>query len=100
MDCVDLSVEVGEIFSVVETYELDCSVVEVGIELDISDDVDDEMELVVMINNVDCVDISVKVGVMFSDIDMNELICSVIDVGIESDVSNDADDEIKLVVLI
>ena len=68
--------------------------------MDISDEVDDKIELVVLMNNVDYVYISVKVGVMFSVVDMNEIICSVIDVGIESDVSNDADDEIKLVVLI
>ena len=69
--------------------ELDCYVVDVGIEFDVSDEVDDKIELVVLMNNVDFVDTSVKVGVMFSDVNMNELICSDIDVGIESDVSND-----------
>ena len=54
--------------------ELDCYVVDVGIEFDVSDEVDDKIELVVLMNNVDFVDTSVKVGVMFSDVNMNELI--------------------------
>ena len=33
----------GEIISVVNTNEHDCSVVEVGIKFDVSDDVDDEI---------------------------------------------------------
>ena len=43
---IGLSVEVAEIVSVVNTYELDCAVVEVGIKFDVSHDVDDEIILV------------------------------------------------------
>ena len=43
---VEISVEVGEIISVVNTNELDCSVVEVGIKFVVSHDVDDEIILV------------------------------------------------------
>ena len=43
---VIFSVEVAEIFSVVNTNELDYSVVEVGIKFVVSHDVDDEIILV------------------------------------------------------
>ena len=39
---VEISVEVSEIISDVDTNKLDCSVVEVGIKFDVSHDVDDE----------------------------------------------------------
>ena len=80
--------------------ELDCYVVDVGIEFDVSDEVDDKIELVVLMNNVDFVDTSVKVGVMFSDVDMNEFDCSDVEVCIKFDVSDEVDDEMELVVLI
>ena len=43
---VEFSDEVAEIVSVVNTNELDCSFVEVGIKFDILHDVDDEIILV------------------------------------------------------
>ena len=49
----DLSGEFGELVSAVDTIEIDCSFVEGIIEINDSDDVDDENELVEMINNVD-----------------------------------------------
>ena len=49
---VEFSVEVGEIVSVVNTNELDCAVVEVGIKFDVSHDVDDIIEQVDLKQNV------------------------------------------------
>ena len=43
---VEFSVEVGEIVSVVNTNELDWSVVEMGIAIEVSHDADDEIILV------------------------------------------------------
>ena len=50
---VDFSVQISEIFSGVDTNEPDCSFVNRIIEINVSDDVDDENELIEMINNVD-----------------------------------------------
>ena len=68
--------------------------------MDISDDVDDEMELVVLMKNVDCVDLSVEVGEIFSVVDTYEFDCSDVEVIIEYKVTNEVDDEMELVVLL
>ena len=76
----------GEIFTVVITNELDCYVVEVGIKFDVSHDVDDEIELVDLKQNVAGIGFSVEVSEKISDVDTNELECSVVEVGIKFDV--------------
>ena len=43
---VEISVEVSEIISDVDTNKLDCSVVENGFKFDVSHDIDDEFILV------------------------------------------------------
>ena len=92
-------VEVGETISVVHTNELDCAVVEMGIEIEVSHDIDDEIELVDLKQYVAWIGFSVEVSEIISDVGTNELDCSVVENGFKFDVSHDVDDGIKLVQL-
>ena len=91
---VDISVGNGVIFPVVDTNELDCSVVDRIIELYISDDVDDDIMLLEMINKFGWVDFSVQIGEICSGVDTNEIDCSFVDGFIEVNVSDDVVDQI------
>ena len=89
----------GEIISVVNTNELDCSVDEVGIKFDVSYDVDDEIILAEFKKNGAGVEFSDEVAEIVSVVNTNELDCSFVEVCIKFDVLHDVDDEIKLVEL-
>ena len=83
---VEFSVEVGEIVSVVNTNELDCAVVEVGIKFDVSHDNDDEIIPYEFKQNVAGVEFSVEVSEIVSVVNTNEFDWSVVEMGIRSKI--------------
>ena len=68
-----------------------------GIEIEVSHDVDDEIIQVELKQNIAGVEFSVEVGEIISVVNTNEHDCSFVEVGIKFDVSDDVDDENKLV---
>ena len=65
-----------------------------GIAIEVSRDVDNEIELVDLKQNVAGIGFSVEVSEIISDVGTNELDCSVVVNGFKFDVSHDVDDEI------
>ena len=100
VDWVDDSVEIVKIVSVVDTNEPDCSFVQGIIEFNISEDDDDENELIEMVNNVYWVDISLGNGEIFPVVDTNEIDCSFVEEIFEVNISDDVDDQIVLLEMI
>ena len=84
---------------VFSTNELDWSVVEIGIRIEVSHDVNDEIILAEFKKNGAGVEFSDEVAEIVSVVHTNELDCSFVEVGIKFDILHDVDDEIILVEL-
>ena len=67
-----------------------------GIEIEVSHDVDDEIIQVELKQNIAGVIFSVEVDERISVINTNELDCAIVEVGIKFDVSNEVDDEMNM----